>query len=65
MKQNPQNEAAKNSNHYATNLGEKLEKLKKIFIHKNSNHVLETQGKHISYSVKLKEQLEKVHKFLR
>ena len=55
----------KNSNYYTTSFKKVLKKLKKIFMHKNSNHVLETQGKHISYSMILKEQLEKVHKSLR
>ena len=49
---------------HATSLEKVLNKLKKIFMHKNLNHVLETQGKHISYSKTLKRQLEKVHKSL-
>ena len=50
MKQNPQdNEAAKNSNYYATCLEKVFKKLKKDFVTKISNHVLETQGEHISY----------------
>ena len=53
-----------NSNYYAINVEKVFKKLKKTFIDKNLNHVLETQGKHISYSMILKEQLAKVQKYL-
>ena len=52
MKQNPHsNEAAKKFKVLRDKFGKSVKKLKKTFISKSLNHVLETHGKHKSYSM--------------